>query len=256
MSYAASSADRAATIAAIARGRATSHPDSGSRSALTKIAALLDAAVTSFRTSTPAVINGVTMNEIPGDAWIALTEAETIAANAPATGFPATLGQYVTRRNGFDLPPPLAPAHRLVVVEEMQLFVRLRRIHTRLVAAELDTEVTDLLEQAFRLHRKHTDLTRSPAAPAVRQGLPSGGPTVVEIRCPATTAQLRRAHDLHGRTLTYALLHQRQPCHSSEHAVPAAASRMVSHLGVTVPSCDAHRDAAADAARELYDALH
>ncbi|MFI7089510.1 hypothetical protein ACIBUR_38730 [Streptomyces anulatus] len=79
---------------------------------------------------------------------------------------------------------------------------------------------------------------------------------MVEIRTPATTEELRRAHDLHGRTLTYPLLHQRQPCHSTDHAVPAAADRMVSHLGATVASCDSHHDAATDAARELYNALH
>ncbi|MFJ1742455.1 hypothetical protein ACIOG4_27750 [Streptomyces microflavus] len=256
MSYAASSADRAATIAAIARSRAASHPDADTRSTLTKIAALLDDAATGFRTSTPAVINGVIMNEIPGEAWIALTEAESIAADSPASGFPATLGQYVTRRTGFDLPPPLSPSGKVVIAEEMRLVVHLRRIHTRLVAAEPDTAVADLLEEAFRLHDKHADLARSLAAAAARPDLQSGAPTVVEIRTPATTAQLRRAHDLHGDTLAYALVHQRPPCHSAEHAVPAAANQMVSHLGATVPSCEAHRGAAADAARELYNALH
>ncbi|WP_411147441.1 hypothetical protein [Streptomyces sp. A30] len=236
MSYAASSAHRAATIATIARTRAASPapiPNAEGRAALMKIADLLDAAADAFRSSTPAVIDSITMNEIPADAWFALADAEDIAINTPAAGFPVTLGQYVTRRQNIDLPPSLLPGGPVLIAKESDLFARLLAIHGHL-----------------RLTLPARDMTDRPAnRPAV--------PAAVEIPTPGTTMALRRAHEAYGPTVTYELTHRRLPCHVSDQGVTHTAVRMVSHHGATVATCDDdnHRNAAAVAARELYDSL-
>lgn len=68
---------------------------------------------------------------------------------------------------------------------------------------------------------------------------------------------LRRAHEAYGPTVTYGLTHRRLPCHVSNQGVTHTAVRMVSHRGATIATCDddSHRNAAAVAARELYDSL-
>ncbi|CAL9326724.1 hypothetical protein [Streptomyces sp. SudanB91_2054] len=260
MSYAASSAHRAATIAAIARTRAASPapiPNADGRAALLQIAALLDAAADAFRASTPAVINGVTMDEIPADAWFALADAEKIAANTPAAGFPVTLGQYVTRRKSIDLPPSLLPGGPVLIAKEGDLFARLLALHARLGANGTDAVTTAALESAFALHWSHAKLAGSEAVAAARPANRPAVPAAVEIAAPATPMALRRAHEAHGPTLIYPLSHRRLPCHVSDQGVTHTAVRMVSHLGATIATCDdtTHRDAAAVAARELHDSL-
>ncbi|MGY5009923.1 hypothetical protein ACWCY6_17840 [Streptomyces sp. 900105755] len=261
MSYAASSAHRAATIATIARTRAASPapiPNAEGRAALMKIADLLDAAADAFRSSTPAVIDGITMNEIPADAWFALTDAENIAANTPAAGFPVTLGQYVTRRQNIDLPPSLLPGGPVLIAKEGDLFARLLALHGHHLTATTTTEESTAaaLEAAFTLHWKHARLAESEALKTDRPANRPAVPAAVEIPTPGTTMALRRAHEAYGPTVTYET-HRRLPCHVSDQGATHAAVRMVSHHGVTIATCDddSHRNAAAVAARELYDSL-
>ncbi|PNG16081.1 hypothetical protein, partial [Streptomyces cahuitamycinicus] len=171
MPYAASSAHRAATIATIARTRAASPapiPNAEGRAALTKIADLLDVAADAFRSSTPAVIDGITMNEIPADAYFALANAENIAADTPAAGFPATLSQYVTRRENIDLPPSLLPGGPVLIAKEGDLFARLLALHGHYLTAVTATEesTANALEAAFTLHWTHAQLAEAVAADA------------------------------------------------------------------------------------------
>ncbi|MCX4677665.1 hypothetical protein OG413_20550 [Streptomyces sp. NBC_01433] len=257
MSYAATSAHRATTIATIARTRAASPapiPTADGRAALLTIADLLDTAADAFRASTPAVINGNTMNEIPSDAWYALTQAEGIAANTPATGFPATVCQYVTRRLNYDLPPNLRPDNAVAAAREGNLLARIRILNTELTTAVVPETVTSLLENAFRLLWKHALLAEVFAADANRPCNRPAIPAVAKkIRTPDTTMALRRAHDEHGPTLAYGLKDRRLACHSGDHWLTA--NWMVSHLGAAVPSCDEHLHTAVLAARELHTSM-
>ncbi|MCD9904549.1 hypothetical protein LUR56_39745, partial [Streptomyces sp. MT29] len=168
-------------------------PSSSARTALTKIATLLvTVVVAEFHASTPAVINGRVMNEVPADAYFALREAEQIAADTPATGFPTTLGQYVTHRTTYDLPTSLLPGGPVLIAREGDLFARLLLVHRHLVQATADTQVAELLELAFRLHRKHNDLARSLMVNAARPANRPATPTVVSIPTPATAMALSR----------------------------------------------------------------
>ncbi|MFF7169732.1 hypothetical protein [Streptomyces pseudovenezuelae] len=260
MSYAASSAHRAATIATIARTRAASPapiPNAEGRAALMKIADLLDAAADAFRSSTPAVIDGITMNEIPADAWFALADAEDIAVNTPAAGFPVTLGQYVTRRQDIDLPPSLLPGGLVLIAKEGDLFARLLALHGHLTVTTTEESTAAALEAAFALHWKHARLAESEAVMTDRPANRPAVPAAVEIPTPGTPMALSRAHDAYGPTVTYGLTSRHLPCHVSDQGATHTAVRMVSHLGATIAACDddSHRNAAAVAARELYDSL-
>ncbi|MFD5790477.1 hypothetical protein ACFWH1_28125 [Streptomyces sp. NPDC127037] len=76
--------------------------------------------------------------------------------------------------------------------------------------------------------------------------------TLVEIPKPTTPMALANAHAEHGPALSYPIT-GRLSCHSAGHHTPAAATHMVSYLGLTLPACDNHRAHAVDAARELHD---
>lgn len=253
-------ARRARTIAAIARTRAAGPapiPNAAGRTALTEIAALLDTAALALETQEPDTWDGIVItNTIDWDAMYALHNADDIAADNPATGFPPRFSQYVTAPvfgTGPELPASLLPGGPVLIAQEGDLFARLLAVHAELKAAPVDEDVTTRLEAAFRLLWKHAQLADSIAVDVARTGNRPATPAVVEIPAPDTATALRRAHDEHGPTLTYGLKDRRLPCHSGEHERPFTANRMVSHLGVTIPSCDTHTEAAAVAARELYD---
>lgn len=258
-------AHRARAIATIARTRAakpTPVLDDTSRTALRKIAELLDAAAHALETK-PATINNGDLH-FPADAWLSLQAAEAVALAHPGIGIPRTLGQYVTAalyphdkaESEVDLPLSLLPRTTKAIVREADLFGRLLGLHgaPRFVTDQATT--TLVLEDVFRLHWQHARLADSIAADHAR---PNGGqtllPAAVEIPTPATTAALRRAHDELGPTLTYELKSASLSCFSRVHPQPYPAVRMVSHRSVTIPTCDEHRDAAAYTAQELYDAL-
>ncbi|MEE1764472.1 hypothetical protein [Streptomyces sp. SP18BB07] len=253
-------AHRARTIAAIARTRATVPLQTAtSHDALWKIANLLDAAATAFETEHPDTFNGITItNTVPVDAWLALADAERIAAANPTLGFPPMFGQYVTAvvyGSEIELPPSLLPGGPVLIAKEGDLFARLFAVHGHLRVTTGEEITTALLEAAFTLHWKHALLAASERVSAARPCNRPTVPAVVEIPAPATATALSRAHAEHGPTVTYGLKDRRLPCFSSEHPAPHTAVRMVSHLGARIPTCEQHREAAAVAARELYD-LH
>lgn len=253
-------AHRARAIATIARTRAAKPTpvlaDAG-RTALRKIAELLDAAAHALETEPASIDNGDL--HYPADAWLSLQAAEVVALAHPGIGIPRTLGQYVTGalyphdkvQSEVDLPLSLLPRTVKAIVREADLFSRLLGLHGALRFVTDQATTTLVLEDVFRLHWQHARLADSLAA--------SGGqtphPADVEIPTPATTAQLRRAHDELGPTLTYELKSASLSCFSPVHPQPHTAVRMVSHRGVTIPTCDEHRDAAAYTAQELYETL-
>ncbi|WP_328736608.1 hypothetical protein [Streptomyces bobili] len=257
-------AHRANTIATIARTRAASPapvPNTEGRAALLEIAALLETAAHSLRTEEPGTWDGIVItNTMDWDASHALRTADEIAAAHPAIGFPPLFSQYVTAPvygNEVGLPPSLLPGGPVLIAREGGLFARLHAIHGHLRRMPPARDTTALLEGAFALHWKHALLAASEAVAADRPCNRPAVPAAIEIATPGTTMALRRAHEAYGPTVTYGLTHRRLPCHVSNQGVTHTAVRMVSHRGATIATCDddSHRNAAAVAARELYDSL-
>lgn len=258
-------AHRARAIATIARTRTTKPTpvlDDAGRTALRKIAELLDAAAHALETE-PATINNGGLH-FPADAWLSLQAAEAVALAHPGIGIPRTLGQYTTAvlyphdtaEGEVDLPLSLLPRTTKAMVREAELFGRLLGLHGALRIVTDQATTTLVLEDVFRLHWQHARLADSIAADRARSGGDQTSlPSAVEIATPATTVALRRAHDKLGPTLTYELKSASLSCFSRVHPQPYPAVRMVSHHGLTIPTCDEHRDAAAHTAQELYDAL-
>ncbi len=256
-------AHRARTIATIARTRAAnpaSVPNTEDRRALLEIDALLDTAAHSLETEEPGTWDDIVITNTMGwDASHALRTADEIAAAHPAIGFPPRFTQYVTAPvfgNDVDLPPSLLPGGPVLIAREGDLFARLLTLHGHLRLMPPARDTTVLLEGAFTLHWKHALLAASEAVMTDRPCNRPAVPSAVEIATPGTTMALRRAHDAYGPTVTYGLTGRRLPCHISDEGVTHTAVRMVSHLGATIATCDddSHRNAAAVAARELYDA--
>ncbi|MDX2554723.1 hypothetical protein [Streptomyces stelliscabiei] len=261
-------AHRARTIAAIARNRAENSapvPNAEDRTALLDIAALMDTAVHSLETEEPGTWDGIVItNTIDWDASHALRTADEIAAAHPAIGFPPRFSQYVTAPvfgNEIDLPTSLLPGGPVLIAKEGDLFARLLALHGHYLAAPNGPEdaesIKAALKAAFTLHWKHALLAQSIAADTEHRSNRPAVPAAVEIPTPGTPMALRRAHDAYGPTVTYGLDDRRLPCHISDQGVTHTAVRMVSHLGATIATCDddRHRNAAAVAARELYDSL-
>ncbi|MGW3954615.1 hypothetical protein ACWEKM_27620 [Streptomyces sp. NPDC004752] len=258
-------AHRARAIATIARTRATKTTpvlDDAGRTALRKIADLLDAAAHALETEPATIDNGGL--HFPADAWLSLQAAEAVALAHPNIGIPHTLGQYVTAvlyphgtpESEVYLPLSLLPRSTKAIVREAELFGRIHGLHGALRFVTDQATTTLVLEDVFRLHWQHARLADAIAADRARSG--SGQtplPAAIEIAPPATPWALRRAHEDLGPTLTYELTSTSLSCFSRVHPQPYPAVRMVSHRGVTVPTCDEHRDAAAHTAQELYDAL-
>ncbi|MFN1193304.1 hypothetical protein ACK03K_34135 [[Kitasatospora] papulosa] len=253
-------AHRARTIAAIARTRVASPapiPDPTGRAALLEIADRLDIAAYSFETDEPGSLDGITItNTVPVDAYLALSEAETIAEDNPTSGFPPEFGEYVTAPvygKAVSLPPSLLPGGPVLIAQEGDLFARLLVLHAELAASTAPESIAGLLELVFRLLWKHAQLADSIA---VDRNRPDSQPTQVpEIPAPATAMALRRAHDEHGQTLTFPLSRRDLLCHISDQGRTHPAARMVSHQGTTIATCDDHQDAATTAARELHNSL-
>ncbi|MDH6449591.1 hypothetical protein M2155_001999 [Streptomyces sp. SAI-119] len=257
-------AHRARSIATIARTRAENPapvPNAEGRAALLEIATLLDTAAHSLETEDPGTWDGIVItNTIDWDASHALRTADEIAAAHPTIGFPPRFTQYVTAPvfgNNIDLPPSLLPGGPVLIAKEGDLFARLLALHA---AIDLTTDpgtLALLLENAFLLHWRHARLSESEAVMADRPANRPAVPAAVEIPTPGTPMALHRAHEAYGKTVTYGLKDRRLPCHVSDEGVTHTAVRMVSHLGATIATCDddSHRNAAAVAARELYDSL-
>ncbi|MEU2909134.1 hypothetical protein ACFYM3_16320 [Streptomyces massasporeus] len=257
-------AHRARTIATIARTRAAIPapvPNADGRTALTDIATLLDDAATVLETDEPGTWDGIVItNALPFDASVVLHAADGIAAANPAIGFPPRFTQYVTAPvlgNEVELPLSLLPGGPVLIAREGDLFARLLAIHGHLRLIPPARDTTALLEGAFTLHWKHAHLAASEATMTDRPANRPAVPAAVEIATPGTTMALSRAHDSYGPTVMYGLTSRRLPCHVSDEGVTHTAVRMVSHLGATIATCDddRHRNAAAVAARELYDSL-
>ncbi|MFF8789159.1 hypothetical protein [Streptomyces sp. NPDC015125] len=257
-------ADRARTIATIARTRAADPaplPNAEGRAALLEIATLLDTAAHSLETEEPGTWDGIVItNTMDWDASQALRAADEIAATHPAIGFPPRFTQYVTAPvfgNNVDLPPSLLPGSPVLIVLEGDLFAKLLVLHAAIGTMTGKDIVALLLENAFRLHWKHAHLAELQAVPTDRPANRPAVPAAVEIPTPGTPTALRRAHDAYGQTVTFGLKDRRLPCHVSDEGVTHTAVRMVSHRGATIATCndDSHRNAAAVAARELYDSL-
>jgi predicted Zn-ribbon and HTH transcriptional regulator len=258
-------AHRARAIATIARTRTTTSTpdlDDAGRTALRKIADLLDAAANTLETE-PAAVDNCGLH-FPADAWLSLQTAEAVALAHPRIGIPRTLSKYVTAalyphdsaESEVALPLSLLPRTTQAIVREAELFGRLLGLHGALRFVTDQATTTLVLEDVFRLHWQHALLASSIAADGARSdGGQTPVPAAVEIPTPATTAELRRAHDEFGPTLTYELKSASRFCFSPVHPQPSPAVRMVSHRGVTIPTCDEHCDAAAYTAQELYDAL-
>ncbi|MFD7501570.1 hypothetical protein [Streptomyces sp. NPDC059850] len=257
-------AHRARTIATIARTRAASPapiPNAEGRAALARIADHLDVAADSLETEEPGQWDGIVItNTMDWNASHALRTADEIAAAHPAIGFPPRFSQYVTAPvygNEVDLPPSLLPGGPVLIAREGDLFARLLTLHGHLRLMPPARDTTVFLEGAFTLHWKHALLTASEAVKTDRPCNRPAVPAAVEIATPGTPIALRRAHDAYGPTVTYGLTGRHLPCHVSDEGVTHIAVRMVSHLGTTIATCDddSHRNAAAVAARELYDSL-
>ncbi|MER6616351.1 hypothetical protein [Streptomyces xantholiticus] len=148
-------ATRAEALATLARRRAPLHP---AQSALLEIAARLDTVAQAFTTEVD-VINGITIsNSVPGDAWLALHEAETIAEEAPATGFPAEFGQYVTQPvygHSLDVPDPVNPSSVALAAQEARLIAALVMVHHELADTAADAAYTAaMLDAAFLIRSR------------------------------------------------------------------------------------------------------
>ncbi|MFI9078731.1 hypothetical protein ACIGW8_20020 [Streptomyces sioyaensis] len=255
---------RARTIATVARTRATNPapvPNTEGRAALLEIATLLDTAAHSLETEEPGTWDGIVItNTMDWDASQALRTADEIAATHPTIGFPPRFTQYVTAPvfgNNVDLPPSLLPSGPVLIVQEGELFARLLVLHAAINVMTDKGMVALLLENAFRLHWKHAHLAESETVLTDRPANRAAVPAAVEIPTPGTPMALRRAHDAYGQTVTFGLKDRHLPCHVSIQGVTHTAVRMVSHRGATIATCndDSHRNAAAVAARELYDSL-
>lgn len=190
-------AHRARAIATIARTRAakpTPVLDDTSRTALRKIAELLDAAAHALETK-PATINNGDLH-FPADAWLSLQAAEAVALAHPGIGIPRTLGQYVTAalyphdkaESEVDLPLSLLPCTSKAIVREADLFGRLLGLHgaPRFVTDQATT--TLVLEDVFRLHWQHARLADSLAADRAR----SGGALPAAVEIPMLACRHRR----------------------------------------------------------------
>ncbi|GGW94765.1 hypothetical protein [Streptomyces noursei] len=153
-------AHRAYVLANMARDRSTNHP---ACNALLAIADYLDVAALAFQTEPPSVFNGITItNEIPADAWLALHDAENTAREHPCTGFPTTLGQYVTQpvfRNELTRPAPTGPAH-VTDQRVTALVAALDSVHGLITPDSDQTLVDVMLGAAFALHAELADTGR------------------------------------------------------------------------------------------------
>ncbi|MEU5748162.1 hypothetical protein ABZ804_21820 [Streptomyces sp. NPDC047726] len=254
-------AHRARTIATIARTRAAwpvmENNEKGR--AATQIAELLDTAAHSLETEEPGQLDGITItNTLDFDASMALHTAEDLAAEHPTLGFPPRFAQYVTApvfRDGIDLPASGLPSRSPLTAQEDDLFVRLTVMHGVLNGLTAPESVAAILDVVFELHRRHSVIVASATVDARRPGNRPAAPALVEIPAPATTMALRRAHQKHGEALTFPLRRRELPCHISADGRTHPAVRMVSHLGVTVGTCDDHQYAAANAAQALHNSL-
>ncbi|WP_331732947.1 hypothetical protein OG613_48985 (plasmid) [Streptomyces sp. NBC_00015] len=258
-------AHRARAIATIARTRSTKPTpvlDDADRTALRKIAELLDEAAHTLETE-PATTDNDGLH-CPADVLLSLQATEAVALAHPRIGIPRTLGQYVTAalyphdsaESEVDLPLTLLPRTPKAMVREADLFGRIHGLHGTLRFVTDQATTMLVLEDVFRLHWQHARLADSIAADRARSDSGQTSlPAAVDIPTPATPRALRRAHDELGPTLTYELNSASLSCFSRVHPQPHPAIRMVSHYGVTIPTCDEHRDAAAHTAQELYDAL-
>lgn len=170
-------ATRCAVLADLALRRAPLHP---AGPVLETIADCLYGAGAAFQEDVPTVIEGVVItNLMPADAWVALYDAEQLAADHPTTGFPATFGQYVTQPvygAPLDLPDPLNPRSAELADQETRLRTGLEAMHA-LLTPDADKEtVTLALESAFLLRSKlgkladavRVDHVRPELAPAPR----------------------------------------------------------------------------------------
>jgi hypothetical protein len=202
-------AHRARAIAAIARTRAASpapiHNADG-LAALVQIADLLDVAAHSLETEAPDQWDGIVVtNTMDWDASAALREADDIATDNPAIGFPPRFTQYVTAPvfgNDVNMPASLLPSGLVLSAREGDLFARLLTVHThlRLTLLAADDDTTAHLETAFTLLRKHARLAKSIASEIARKRFVPAPVTApgVGIPTPATMMALGRAHEEHG----------------------------------------------------------
>ncbi|MFF8478681.1 hypothetical protein [Streptomyces sp. NPDC015414] len=261
-SAALAAAHRARAIATIARTcttKTTPVLDDAGRTALHKIAQLLDAAAHALETEPATVDND---DPVPGDVEVSLQAAEAVALAHPGVGIPRTLGQYVTAvlyphdsaHSKVDLPLSLLPRTIKAIAREAELLSRIHYLHGALQFVTDQVTTTLLLEDVFRLHWQHARLADSITADRARSDTsPTSLPAAVDIPTPTTTGALHQAHDRLGPTLTYELTSASLNCFSRVHPQPYPATRMVSHRGVKVPTCEEHRDAAVHAAQELYN---
>ncbi|MEU5978494.1 hypothetical protein [Streptomyces sp. NPDC047315] len=171
-------AHRARTIAGIARTRAdnpTPIPDATGRAALRKIATCLDVAAHSLETEEPPTWHDTTItNTLDADTFVALSEADQIAADNPTIGFPPHLSQYVTAPvygTEIDMPPSLEPAS-IRLAQEGGMFAQVLMSHTYLSLTNDPTTMSQALKIAFEYLWQHAQLTASatdntpPHAPA------------------------------------------------------------------------------------------
>lgn len=254
-------AHRARTLATIARTRAAwpVMENNATGRAAAQIAELLDTAAHSLETEEPQQLDGITItNALDFDASMALHTAEDLAAEHPTIGFPPRFAPYVTApmfREDIEVPASGLPSGSPFTAQEDDLFVRLTVMHGVLDGLTAPEAVAAILTVVFELHRRHSVIVASAAVDAARPGNRSTAPAVVEIPIPDTAMALRRAHDAHGKTLTYPLRRRELPCHISAAGRTHPAVRMVSHLGATIGTCDAHQYAAATAAQKLHASL-
>lgn len=150
-------AARATVLAGIARRR-TLLASARDGQSLFIIAELLDIAALSFYEEE---LNAADGNQ--ADAWLALTEAETTALDAPGAGFPPGFGQYVTHALGhgpLQTLASLADTDHSLAGEDTRLTAALDELHAHLDAAATEEVAQALLEAVFALHHKRAALAQ------------------------------------------------------------------------------------------------
>ncbi|MFI8365262.1 hypothetical protein ACIGD1_34560 [Streptomyces sp. NPDC085612] len=150
-------AARATVLAGIARRR-TLFASAWNGRALHIIADLLDTVALAFYEEEPTDADG-----IPADAWLALADAESTAADTPGTGFPGEFGHYITHAldsRPLTVPAPLAGIGCDLADEDSRLAAALEILHGHLAAAAAEEVAQALLEALFALHDRRAGLAQ------------------------------------------------------------------------------------------------
>ncbi|MFP3992735.1 hypothetical protein U9R90_35715, partial [Streptomyces sp. E11-3] len=149
------------------------------------IANRLEAAALSFETDPAPVLDGITdTNTVPGDAALAIIDAEILAHDNPGTTLPTDFGRYITAPiHGREpsQPAELHPASPQLARQETRLRQVLADIHAQLSATTHPDMLRDHLASVLRWHRQWARLSDAVRIDNARPcNLPSSVPTLPE----------------------------------------------------------------------------